>query len=200
MGQVPLDVKAIQAAIRRTYAEASRSAEGKFNYPTGRAGLRLLGYDLSVVAGLPDEVLNTFCGVGNPFSLGPIQAGEAVLDVGCGAGLDLVFAARLVGPAGQVHGLDLTSEMVERARQTLHLAGVPGARVQLGAAEALPYSKGTFDVVISNGVLNLSPLKEACLREIARVLKAGGRLQMADIVRRADLPAEVAANLQAWSA
>ena len=194
-----LDVAKIQEAVRLKYAEVARSAEGKFKYATGRAGAAALGYDLSVAAGLPQSVLQSFCGVGNPFTLGPIGAGEAVLDLGCGAGFDLIVASRLVGPGGRVCGIDLTPEMVDKARQTLERAGVRNAEVRVAGAEAIPYADAAFDVVLSNGVLNLSPRKVTLLREIHRVLRPGGRLQFADIVLNEELPAEVAASPQAWS-
>ncbi len=193
------DVIQIQEAVRKKYAEVSRSAEGKFQYPTGKAGAMALGYNLAAVGEIPDEVLDTFCGVGNPFSLGAINPGEAILDVGCGAGFDLIVASRLVGPTGQVCGIDLTPEMVERAQKNLRRCGVLNGQVQLAGSEEIPYPDSTFDVVISNGVLNLSPLKEKSYHEISRVLKPNGRLQFADIILRGDLPAEIANSLDAWS-
>lgn len=193
------DVTQIQEAVRKKYAEVSCSAEGKFQYPTGRAGVGALGYDPSLLGDLPDELVESFCGVGNPFSLGSIKLGETILDVGCGAGFDLIIASRLVGPTGQVSGVDLTPEMVERARTNFGKAGVSKGQVHCVGSEAIPYADSTFDVVISNGVLNLSPEKERSFGEIYRVLKPNGRLQFADIVLKEDLPAEVANSLEAWS-
>lgn len=193
------DIAAIQEAIRKRYADVAVSASGQFGYPTGRAGAVALGYDPALLETLPEVVLASFCGVGNPFLLGPLQPGEAVLDVGCGAGFDLIVASRLVGEHGRVEGIDLTPAMVARAQQNLQLAGVPHGQVTLGCAETLPYATGTFDVILSNGVLNLSPLKEQSFREIRRVLKPGGRLQCADIVLNEALPVEVAGNLDAWA-
>lgn len=199
MTEKELDVVAIQEAVRKKYAEVSRSAAGKFPYPTGKAGAAAFEYDLEVVGEVSDELFESFCGVGNPFSLGPIKPGESILDVGCGAGFDLIFAGRLVGPRGRVCGIDLTPEMVEKAQVNLRRAGVSTGEVHLAGSEAIPYDDGTFEVVISNGVLNLSPLKEKDFREIYRVLKPNGRLQFADIVLKEDLPAEVASSLEAWS-
>ena len=189
----------IQQAIRKKYAEVSRSVAGKFRYLTGKEGAATLGYDLSALSDLPDEVFVAFCGVGNPFALGPLRSGEAVLDVGCGAGLDMILASRLVGPNGRVCGIDLTPEMVEKARTNFAKAGANNASVLVAGSEAIPYDDNTFDVVTSNGVLNLSPLKEQSLREIFRVLKPGGRLQLADIVLNEDLPSEMTNSLDAWS-
>jgi arsenite methyltransferase len=194
-----LDVRAIQEAVRKRYADVAHSAAGKFGYPTGRAGAVRLGYDPALLEELPDTVLESFCGVGNPFSLGAIHPGDVVLDVGCGAGFDVIVASRLTGPTGQVYGIDMTPEMVERARRNLRQAGVRNAQVVLACAEAMPYAAHSFDVVLSNGVLNLSPLKTQSFRNIARVLKPGGRLQCADIVLQERLPAEVVGNLEAWS-
>jgi SAM-dependent methyltransferase len=189
----------IQRAVRAKYAEISCSAAGRFRYPTGRAGAIALGYDLSMLSDLPDDVLDTFCGVGNPLALESIHSGEKVLDIGCGAGLDMILASRLVGPSGRVCGIDLTPEMVEKARANFVRAGVNNANAVVAGSEAIPYDNDTFDVVISNGVLNLSPLKERSFREIFRVLKPGGRLRFADIVLKEDLPAELANSLEAWS-
>lgn len=194
-----LDVTQIQEAVRKKYAEVSRSVEGKFQYPTGRTGVEALGYDPSFLGHLPDELVESFCGVGNPFSLGPIKLGESILDVGCGAGFDLIVASRLVGPTGLVCAVDLTPEMVERAQTNLRRAGVSNGQVHCAGSEEIPYADSTFDVVISNGVLNLSPEKETSFSEIYRVLKPHGRLQFADIVLKEDLPSQVATSLEAWS-
>jgi arsenite methyltransferase len=189
----------IQQAVRKKYAEVSHSAAGNFSYLTGKAGAVALGYDLSVASDLPDDVFDTFCGVGNPLALGSIHSGEKILDIGCGAGLDMIWASRLTGPAGRVSGIDLTPEMVEKARANLVRAGASNANAVVAGSEALPYGDNTFDVVTSNGVLNLSPLKEQSLREIFRALRPGGRLQLADIVLNEDLPADIANSLDAWS-
>jgi arsenite methyltransferase len=194
-----VDVNGIREAVRKRYADVSSSTAGRFEYLTGRAGALALGYEPGMLDAIPDDILVAFCGVGNPFGLGPVQSGEAVLDVGCGAGVDLLIAAQLVGRNGRVCGLDLTPEMVEQARANLGRIGVPNADVAVGPAEAMPFQDGSFDVVISNGVLNLSPLKEQTYREIHRVLRRGGRLQFADIVLKGDLAPEVIGNLDAWS-
>jgi len=193
------DVEEIENAVRRMYAEVARSAEGRFRYATGREGALAFGYDPELLAGLPDDVLAAFCGVGNPFTLGAIAAGETILDVGCGAGNDLIVASRLVGATGAVHGIDLTPEMVEKARANLARVGVANAGVQRARSDAIPYPDATFDVVSSNGVFNLSPRKEETFREIYRVLKPGGRLQFADIVLKQALSTDVAGNLDAWA-
>ena len=194
-----IDAGAIREAVRKKYVDVAQSAEGKFAYPTGRRGALALGYDPSIIEDLPDGVLASFCGVGNPFALGPIERGAAVLDVGCGAGVDVIVASRLVGSAGRVCGIDMTPAMAERARANIQRAGVTSAEVQVSGAESIPYPDASFDVVISNGVINLSPVKEEVFREIFRVLRPGGRLQFADIVVNQALPPEVANSLEAWS-
>ena len=147
---------------------------------------------------IPDQVLASFCGVGNPFSLGPISPGERVLDIGCGAGVDTLIAARLVGPAGRVAGVDATPEMIARARANLALAGLNNVSFEVAAAEALPFPDREFDVVISNGVINLTIDKEQALREVHRVLKRGGRLMVADMVLVTELPGDQAGKVENW--
>jgi SAM-dependent methyltransferase len=194
----PIDVKKIQDAVREKYSEVSSSAVGKFNYPTGRDGAILHGYDSAIIQSMPDELIESFCGVGNPFKLGSIKSGETILDVGCGAGFDLIVASRMVGQDGKVCGIDLTPEMAEKAKNNLKQYGVQNSDIQVSGAESIPYPDNTFDVVISNGVLNLSPIKEKCFREIFRVLKQNGRLQFADIVLKEDCGA-MCSTLEAWS-
>jgi arsenite methyltransferase len=196
-GQV--DEKKIRDAVREKYAKVSRSAAGKFNYPTGRDGAIQQGYDPIIIESMPDELIESFCGVGNPFGLGAIKSGETILDVGCGAGFDLIFASRMVGQQGKVCGIDLTPEMAEKAKGNLNQYGVQNYDIQVAGAESIPYPDNTFDVIISNGVLNLSPLKEKCFREIYRVLRPNGRLQFADIVLKQDCGGAMCSTLEAWS-
>jgi len=175
------------------------SSEGKFGYPTGRAGAEALGYDPVFVREAPVSLLNSFCGVGNPFSLGEVQPGSSVLDIGSGAGFDLYVASRLAGESGRACGIDLTREMVDLARRNLAASGMNNIAVTLVSSEEIPYSDNTFDTVISNGVINLSPCKQELFQEIFRVLKNGGRLQFADVVLEKELPGTLAGSLEAWS-
>lgn len=175
------------------------SAAGKFAYPTGKEGALALGYDPVLVDAAHPGLLGSFCGVGNPFSLFPIEPGSIVLDVGCGAGFDLYIAGRLTGPGGRVYGVDLTEAMVARARENLQKAGIVNAAVQQVGSESLPFVDNSFDVVISNGVINLSPDKEALFREVLRVLRPGGRLGFADVVLEQELPPDMAGSAEAWS-
>jgi arsenite methyltransferase len=195
----PIDEKKIQDAVREKYAQVSRSAAGKFNYPTGRDGAIQQGYDPAIIQSMPDELIESFCGVGNPFRLGAIKSGETILDVGCGAGFDLIVAGSLVGRDGKVCGIDLTPEMAEKAKSSLNQYGIHNYDIQVAGTESIPYPDNTFDVVISNGVLNLSPLKERSFREIYRVMKPNGRLQFADIVLKQDCGGAMCSTLEAWS-
>jgi ubiquinone/menaquinone biosynthesis C-methylase UbiE len=137
--------------------------------------------------------------VGNPFSLGAILPGSAVLDYGCGTGFDLYVASRVVGENGRFCGLDLTEAMAQRARENLALAGVKKFEIKTVDSDAIPYDDCSFDVVISNGVINLSPCKQIVFKEIHRVLKPGGKLQFADVILENELPASLAGSSEAWS-
>lgn len=176
-----LDEREIRTAVREKYADvARRSPDELFQYETGRKGARNLGYDH--LEHLPDGVLDLFCGVGNPFEPGDPQNGDRVLDIGCGGGIDSIIAARQVAPRGQVVGVDLSEAMVQQARKSVQTMETRNVSVCRGTGEHLPFSNGSFDVVISNGVFNLVPDKPRLFREVFRVLAHGGRLQFADII------------------
>jgi len=193
------DIRAIREGIRGKYAQVAAAGTGCcFQYPTGREGMVLQGYPGEVLEKIPEDILASFCGVGNPFSLGPIHPGEAVLDVGCGAGVDSLVAAHLVGPAGRVIGVDVTAEMIAKARSNLERLDLPQVSFQVGEAESLPFPDNDFDLVISNGVLNLTLNKEQALEEAYRVLKPGGRFMVADQVLVAELPPELAGKVENW--
>ncbi len=175
------------------------SAGGKFKYPTGKAGAEALGYDNNLIRNSQNELLESFCGVGNPFGIAKIAPGAQVLDIGCGAGFDLLVASNLVGGKGKVCGIDLTEAMVNRATRNMALASVTNVEIRHVDREEIPYPDQIFDVVISNGVINLSPRKSALFREILRVLKPGGRLQFADIIRRKESAKSLRPNPEAWA-
>ena len=182
------DVLAIREGIAEKYRKVAVSPEGMFRYPTGEMSARGLGYPPELFAAIPQRVRERFVGVGNPFSLGPIEPGEAVLDLGCGAGFDAFVAARLVGAAGRVVGIDLSPEMLAVAKAGQAEAGFPQVEFCEAGVEVLPFADRSFDIALSNGVLNLVPDKPAALREIFRVLRPGGRLQACDIGLVGDRP------------
>lgn len=192
-------IKAIRNGIRNKYAEVSISPAGKFKYPTGKEGAIGLRYDSGIIESAPSRFLESFCGVGNPFSLGEIQQGAIVLDFGCGAGFDLFVASKLVGENGQVCGVDLTEQMVKRAKDNLASTKIRNIEIKQIDSENIPYADHTFDVVISNGVINLSHFKDICFKEIYRVLKPDGRFQFADVVLEKELPANLSESPEAWS-
>lgn len=177
----------------------SHTAQGKFPYPVGRDGACALGYDPSIIETAHAGFLESFCGVGNPFSLGRIRSGSAVLDVGCGAGFDLYVASYMTGRHGRICGTDLSEHMVLRAQDNFSRAGMTDVDIRKVDSESIPYEDDFFDIVISNGAINLSPAKEQCFREICRVLKPGGKLQFADIVLDTQLPEALADSPDAWS-
>lgn len=189
----------IEAAVKQKYSKVAESAEGMFEYPTGKAGAEALEYDIAFINEAPPAMLQSFCGVGNPFSIDDIQPGSNVLDIGSGAGFDLYVAKRIVGESGSVCGIDLTPEMVELARRNLSEAGMDNIEVVNTSADNIPFKDRVFDTVISNGVVNLTPRKQELFQEIFRVLKKGGRFQFADVVLEKKLPDTLVDSTEAWS-
>lgn len=181
-------VATIRDGIAQKYRQVAVSPEGMFRYPTGEASARHLGYRPGLFAAIPVVAREHFVGVGNPFALGPIRPGEAALDLGCGAGFDAFVAAQLVGPSGRVAGIDLSPEMLAVAEAGKVEGGFRRVEFRQAAVEAMPFPDESFDVALSNGVLNLIPDKPAALREIFRVLRPGGRLQACDIGLVGDEP------------
>lgn len=194
----PEDEKRIEQSIRQKYTKVASSPEGHFNYPTGRAGLEALAYDAERVEALTDNIVASYCGVGNPFTLMPIRGGEAVLDIGCGAGVDTFIAASMVGPEGKAVGIDIIPEMLERAIQNLHETTFKNVTFQLTSAGNLPFPGESFDMVISNGVFNLIPDKTRALAEALRVLKPSGCLMIADQILTGQLQADTKARIESW--
>jgi len=192
------DKKRIEESIRGKYAKVAKSPEGLFKYPTGLAGLRALDYDSKLTEALPEAIAASYCGVGNPFTLGHIGEGEAVLDIGCGAGVDTIVAAMMVGPTGRVIGIDPVPEMLAQARENAKMIGLKNVTYVETSAEKMPFSDGDFDVVISNGVFNLIPDKVSALAEAVRVLKPGGRFMIADQVLVGQLPKDKKARIKSW--
>jgi SAM-dependent methyltransferase len=192
------DKSRIEESIRGKYTKVASSPSGLFKYPTGREGLKALGYDKEMVRKLPEKAVTSFCGVGNPFSMGPIREGEVVLDIGCGTGVDSLIAAMMVGPEGRVVGIDMVPQMLDRANENLRETNLRNVFFRPGTAEDLPFPDSSYDVIISNGVFNLIPGKIKAVSELFRVLKPDGRLMMADQVLTGKLPQDPEERIKSW--
>jgi SAM-dependent methyltransferase len=197
--EVGLNLDELRAAIRAEYELVALEPQRGFHFHTGRPLARMLGYAEEWLVGIPEASIESFAGTGNPFSLGELQPGERVVDVGSGAGIDSLIAARLVGPTGRVVGVDMTPAMLNKANRAASEAELRNVEFRKGLAEALPVPDGWADVVISNGVLNLMPDKSAVLKEMARVLKPAGRLQIGDILVRKPVPEDAKADISLWT-
>jgi SAM-dependent methyltransferase len=194
-----VDPEALRAEVRDKYREVAVAPAGTFHFHTGRPLAARLGYEPDVVDALPDVAVESFAGVGNPFTLRRLRRGERVVDVGSGAGFDSFVAAGQVGPGGQVVGVDMTPEMLDKSRATLGLLGLDNVEFREGLAEALPVPDGWADAVISNGVINLCADKRAIFAGILRVLRPGGVLQFAEIANGRPIPAEALRDIDLWT-
>ncbi len=193
-----VDVDVLRSEIRKTYTAVSHEPAREFIFPTGRAWAEDLGYPAEL-ARVPDATVDSFAGVGNPFTLGRIEPGETVLDLGCGAGTDLLVAAQMTGPRGRAIGVDMTPAMVERARESAAEMGLENVEVHESLIERLPLPDGSVDVVISNGVIDLVPDKAAVFGEIWRVLRARGRIQIADVMIHRPVSEEGRRQIDLWT-
>ena len=196
--EVGIDVELLKCEIKNTYSRLSEEPEEDFIFPTGRAWALDLGYPPDLLARVPDRAAECFAGVANPFALGSLNPGERVLDVGSGAGTDSLVAAQMVGPEGSVIGIDMTSAMLANSRAAAAEMALPVEFVE-GEAEQLPFADETFDVVISNGVIDLVPDKDAVYAEISRVLVPGGRIQIADVTIQNPVSDEGRRNIDLWT-
>jgi SAM-dependent methyltransferase len=196
---VAIDVALLKAEIRKTYADVSQSPGKDFIFPTGRAWAADLAYPPELLARVPEGSAESFAGVANPFSLGPLVAGERVLDLGCGAGTDSLVAAQMVGSAGRVTGIDMTPEMLAKALASAAELGAANVAFVEGEIESLPFPDASFDVVISNGVIDLVPDKDVVFGEINRVLAPGGRIQIADVTIQQPVSEEGRRNIDLWT-
>jgi SAM-dependent methyltransferase len=196
---VDIDLGSLRRAIQDEYAEvASHPAKG-FHFHTGRALAAIVGYQESWLDGISETAVESFAGTGNPFSLGPLSPGERVVDIGSGAGIDSLIAAKMVAEDGRVIGIDMTPGMLEKARRAAGESGIDNAEFREGFMEELPVPDGWAGVVISNGVLNLTPNKPRALGEMFRVLEPGGRLQIADILVAREVSAAAKQKIDLWT-
>jgi arsenite methyltransferase len=196
--QVDIDVQRLKSEIKKTYASVSQEPEKDFVFPTGRAWAEDLDYP-EELASVPDTAVESFAGVANPFSLGRLAPGEHVLDLGCGAGTDTLVAAQMVAPAGRVTGIDMTPEMLSKAQAAAAAMGATNVDFVEGDVEQLPFPAESFDVAISNGVIDLIPDKDAVFAELFRVLRPGGRLQIADVTIQQPVSEEGRRDIDLWT-
>ena len=189
----------LRRAIKMEYAQVAQDPHKGYHFHTGCEALTRIGYDPGLYESLPEENIASFAGTGNPFSLGPIRHGDVVVDVGSGSGFDSLIAARLVGPQGRVVGIDMTAEMIEKAQAGANSMELNNVEFSLGLADELPLPNDFADVIISNGVLNLTPDKKKTLNEWARVLKWGGRLFVGDIVIEKKMTQEALDDISLWT-
>jgi SAM-dependent methyltransferase len=198
---VPVDITGLREAVRAVYSDVARDPKQPYHFHTGPTyAIEQLGYVAADLAELPDSVTAPFAGVGAPLSLGAPRPGQTVLDIGAGSGLDTFLAAKAVGPTGRVIAVDMTPAMVARGRENVALTGLGHVEYREGLAESLPVADASVDLVLSNGVINLCAEKPAVFREAYRVLRPGGRLQIADIVVHRDLPAAARDDIEIWTA
>ena len=196
--EVEIDVQLLKSEIKKTYACVSDEPERDFIFPTGRAWAEDLGYPAELVH-VPDTAVESFAGVANPWQFGRLTPGERVLDLGSGAGTDSLVAVQMVGRAGRVTGIDMTPEMLAKARAAAAEMGVANAEFVEGEAEQLPFADASFDVVISNGVIDLIPDKDAVFGELYRVLAPGGRMQIADVTIQSPVSEEGRRKIDLWT-
>jgi SAM-dependent methyltransferase len=197
---LPVDVDVLRDEIQKTYSSVSTEQDKDFIFPTGRAWAEELGYPQPELSRVPDATVESFAGVANHWTLGRVEPGATVLDLGCGAGTDLLIAAQMAGTDGRVIGVDMTSSMLSRAGASARGMGVTD-RVELHESliESLPIDDASIDVVISNGVIDLVPDKDAVFAEIDRVLKPGGRLQIADVIIHKEVSEDARKRIDLWT-
>jgi len=194
-----VDVDVLREEIRKTYTDVSTDQDQEFIFPTGRSWARELGYPEPELGRVPEATVASFAGVANHWQLGRIDPGATVLDLGCGAGTDLLIAAQMTGPAGRAIGVDMTSAMLDRARDSAAEIGLANVELHESLIESLPLEDASVDIVISNGVIDLVPDKEAVFDEIDRVLRPGGRLQVADVVIHQEVSEDARDRIDLWT-
>ena len=194
-----VDVDTLRAQVRDKYRDVATDPHGAHHFHTGRPLAARLGYEQAIVDALPDRAVESFAGVGNPFSLRRLEPGARVVDVGSGAGFDSFIAAHQVGATGRVIGIDMTPEMLGKSRTTAEQLELAHVEFREWLAETMPVESGWADVVISNGVINLCADKQAVFAEIFRVLRPGGVLQFADIANGRPVPIEAMRDVDLWT-
>lgn len=195
----PVDAEALRADVREKYGDVATDPHGTFHFHTGRKLAALLDYDDAIVSALPDRAVESFAGVGNPFSVRPVQPGETVVDLGSGGGFDCFVAAQYVGDGGRVIGVDMTPEMLAKSQETKEHLGLDNVEFRDGLLEQVPVDDASADAVISNGVINLCADKSVVFAEAFRVLRPGGALQFADIANGKPLPAAAVCEIDLWT-
>ena len=198
VSDLPVDVDELRTEIQKTYTDVSTQPQEDFIFPTGRKWAGELGYPEEVDSA-PDASLESFAGVANPWTHGRAQEGEIVLDLGCGAGTDLLIAAQMVGPSGRAIGVDMTPAMLERAGNSADEMGLDNVELHEGLIESLPLDDASVDLVISNGVIDLVPDKDAAFDEIGRVLRPGGRMQLADVIIHTEVSEDARKRIDLWT-
>ena len=196
---IDVDAENLREAIRMEYRVVAEDPNHGFHFHTGRRLTEIVGYEAEWLEGVPETAIESFAGTGCPFRMGELAAGEHVVDLGCGAGIDSMIAAKMVGSEGAVIGVDMTPEMIEKARRAAAEGGFDRVEIRNGLMEELPVPDGFADVVISNGVFNLAPDKSRVLGEMDRVLKPGGRLQIADILVARSVSTEAKQKIDLWT-
>ena len=199
VGPVDVDADVLRRAIQDEYKEVAEKPDKGFHFHTGRALTRIVGYEDDWLERVPESAIAAFAGTGNPFAMGRLATGERVVDVGSGGGIDSLVAAHMVGPDGEVVGVDMTPAMLERARAAAVESGLDNVEFREAYMEELPVRDGWADVVISNGVVNLMPDKARALGEMARVLKSGGRLQIGDIIVQKPVSEGAKERIDLWT-
>lgn len=198
--QLAVDPAILREEVKGKYRDVAVRPDGEYHFHTGRPLAKRLGYDAALVDSMPNAAVESFAGVANPFSLAPVEEGERVVDAGSGAGFDCFVAARQVGPRGQVVGVDMLPEMLEKSRRTAEAMKLKNVEFREGLLEEIPVEDGWADVVISNGVINLCADKKRVFSELWRVLRPGGRLQFADIANGKPVPESALRNVDLWTA
>jgi arsenite methyltransferase len=196
---IPVDVGVLRDEIRKTYTDVSTDQDQDFIFPTGRGWAQELGFPGPELSRVPDSTVESFAGVANHWLLGRVEPGAVVLDLGCGAGTDLLIAAQMAGPDGRVIGVDMTPPMLDRARASAAEMGLTNVELHEALIEAVPVDDASVDVVISNGVIDLVPDKDAVFGEIDRVLRPGGRLQLADVIIHQEVSEDARKRIDLWT-